>query len=133
MVVGMAAALVIPGAALPAVVGLLAGAIALGRLARTEVWAREAITDLWAMVALTLGALAGAPPVAHPLTVAAHHMAGPTNLFELVTSPVVVLSAWLLARAALAVVARRRGERMRHSFLTATATIAQFLLMLLAH
>ncbi|MFB2597499.1 hypothetical protein ACEXQE_06890 [Herbiconiux sp. P17] len=145
----MVALVVAPGAMLTVVVGFLVAAVVLARAARTEVGAREAIVDLWAMALLTVSALATAghavalpqqasviaPPAASDPAVALsalHHGGVPTSVFELMVSPVVIITAWMLARAALGVTARRTGS-IPHSLVSAAATAAQLLLMLLVH
>ncbi|MCS5718846.1 hypothetical protein N1027_11940 [Herbiconiux sp. CPCC 205763] len=148
----MLVAVGVPGALLPVAMGFLVVAAVMARAARTEIWAREAIVDFWAMTLLMVGTLAApsaqgiadtasagatsasASTVAHPSSelLALHHGGAPTNALEFVTSPTVVLIAWLLARAAFAVTARRTAS-IRHSLLTAAAAAAQLLVMLAVH
>jgi hypothetical protein len=145
MVAGMVAAIVAPGAMLPVAAGLLATAAALGPTARAAVGAREAIVDLWAMSLLAVSAVASAghsavasaghSAVATGASAAlrtSHHGGVPSSAFELLLSPVVVLTAWMLARAVLGATARRAAG-IRHSLLTAAASAAQLLVMLALH
>ncbi|MCS5734468.1 hypothetical protein [Herbiconiux daphne] len=121
----------IAGVALVVTGVCLATAFVLAPAARTAWWARATIVDLWAMALLTLpmaGRAVGALPsggtgdgaangtvgdgtsASLPLLTGVHHLVTPptsaASLTDLATSPLAVVTAWLVVRIALTLARR---------------------------